>query len=107
MDEANKLGYPVTRSLFMNFPNDTTARQISDQFMLGDHVIMAPIFKEQQTFKTLYLPQGSWKHIWTNTVYNGPNKVTVYAPLGQPAVFFDNNWKQGDEMIAKIQGLTN
>lgn len=82
MNEATKFGYPVTRSLLLNYPNDTTARQISDQFMLGDFVLMAPIFKDQQTFKSVYLPEGTWKHIWSNTIYKGPARVTVYAPLG-------------------------
>lgn len=44
--EASATGVPVTRSLFMNYPEDPTARDVVDQFMLGDHILMAPIFKE-------------------------------------------------------------
>jgi alpha-glucosidase (family GH31 glycosyl hydrolase) len=42
----------------MNFPDDIAAKGIIDQFMLGDHILMAPIFKEGQIFRTVYLPKG-------------------------------------------------
>ena len=105
--EAASTGVPVTRSLFLNYPLDLTARKIVDQFMLGDHVLMAPIFKEGQMFRTLYLPEGSWRHIWTDVVYLGPKQVTVYSPLGQPAVFFSTSWKMSQSFISeKLQEIS-
>ena len=44
--EAATKGLPVTRSLFMVYPLDVAGRKVTDQFMLGDYVLMAPIFKE-------------------------------------------------------------
>ena len=51
---------------------------------------MAPIFEEGQQFINVYLPAGTWKHLWTDSVYTGPTRATVFAPVGKPAVFFDS-----------------
>lgn len=82
MNEATQNGIPIVRSLMMNFPDDDQSRKITDQFMLGDHIIIAPIFEEGQMFINLYLPPGTWRHLWTGQVFNGPTRATVYAPIG-------------------------
>jgi len=46
MLEATTTGIPIVRSLMMNYPNDQIAKQITDEFMLGDHILVAPIFEE-------------------------------------------------------------
>ena len=66
MIEANTQGIPMVRSFMMNFPDDANGRAITDQFMLGDHIIMAPIFEDGQQFINVYLPAGTWKHLWTD-----------------------------------------
>ena len=48
MLEASTDGIPIVRSLMMNYPGDPIARSITSQFMLGDHILMAPIFEEGQ-----------------------------------------------------------
>jgi hypothetical protein len=89
----------------MNYPDDVIARSITDQFMLGDHILMAPIFEEGQMFINLYLPTGTWRHLWTGQVFNGPTKATVYAPIGKPAVFFDDSWVDGKDLYNSIRNI--
>ena len=66
---------------------------------------MAPIFEEGQAFINAYIPAGSWKHLWTGQVFNGPTQATVYAPVGKPAVFFDNNWSDGKAIYDAIKNI--
>ena len=105
MLEASTTGIPIVRSLMMNFPDDPIARKVTDEFMLGDHILMAPIFEESQQFINIYLPGGSWKHLWTGQVFNGPTRATVYAPIGKPAVFFDNKWSDGKAILDAIKNI--
>src|SRR5690625_6321828 len=43
MEEAEKTGAPVVRSLFFNYPNDKQTYDIQyEQFMLGNDLLIAP-----------------------------------------------------------------
>ena len=57
----------MTRPLMLHFEDDITARSIIDQFMLGENIMMAPVFDKDVTERQVYLPasQAPWKHIWT------------------------------------------
>jgi len=66
MQEVYEDGSPFTRPLLIHFPDDRRARLIHDQFMLGENLIMAPIFKEGATSRNVYLPgPAKWTHILT------------------------------------------
>ena len=49
----------------LEFPDDPRSREISDQFMLGPELLIAPVVTEGATSKTLYLPPGAWYHVWS------------------------------------------
>lgn len=44
MKEAEETGVPPMRSLMLEYPEDETAKKVTDQFMLGSNLLMAPIF---------------------------------------------------------------
>lgn len=67
MEEAYQTGIPITRSLMLEYPDDTTARKIDDQFMLGSDIMVAPILEDRQVRRNVYFPKGSvWKHMIVN-----------------------------------------
>jgi alpha-glucosidase len=39
----------------------------------------------------VYLPAGSWHHLWSGSRIDGPAHVLAHAPLGQPAVYARSN----------------
>ena len=55
--------------------------------MFGSDILVAPILHADERERTLYLPKGSWKHLFTGEVYEGGATVTVAAPLDQLPVF--------------------
>ena len=87
MQEAHEKGTPVMRPLFYDFPDDPKAWEIEDQYMFGSDILVAPILHADERERTLYLPKGSWKHLFTGEVYEGGATVTVAAPLDQLPVF--------------------
>jgi len=62
---AHTEGQAPTRALLVEFPDDAEARKIQDQFMLGEDLMMAPVFKSRQKKRNVYFPKGSWTHYFT------------------------------------------
>lgn len=68
--DATITGVPVMRPLLLDFVEDETCHYLDRQYMLGEHLVVAPIFNEQGTVR-YYLPEGNWTHLLTNTVVQG------------------------------------
>jgi alpha-glucosidase len=101
---ASDFGWPLIRPLFLNYPQDKKVPLIDDQFLLGDHLMVAPILKEKATKRSVYLPKGYWTDLWTNRVYMSKGKyVEVSAPLGKPPVFVTPKFKK--ELLNNIRSI--
>ena len=89
MQELEKTGIPMTRSLMLEF--DDTDLHIDDQFMLGSKIMMAPIFTKGATSRKVYFPRGVWKHFFTGKVYqierHDGEWRGIDCPIGTPAAF--------------------
>lgn len=85
--EAAASSLPMVRHLILEFPDDPGSRGISDQFLLGSDLLVAPVLTQGATSREVYLPPGSWFHVWTGEEYAGGQRVTVAAPIGSPPVF--------------------
>ncbi|MBK8593804.1 MAG: hypothetical protein IPN77_32815 [Sandaracinaceae bacterium] len=85
--EAANTSLPMLRHLTLVFPGDDASRTVADQFMLGDTLLVAPVVAEGATTKQVYLPPGTWFHVWTGDMHTGGQTVMVDAPIGQPPVF--------------------
>jgi len=68
--EAQDRGLPVLRAMVLEYPNDPTCRYLDTQYMLGDSLLVAPIFSEDGCV-TYYLPEGEWKNLLTGEVCAG------------------------------------
>lgn len=85
--EASETSIPPLRHLALVFPDDVESRAVSDQFMIGDDLLVAPVVHEGETAREVHLPPGTWFHVWTGTMYAGGQTVRIDAPLGSPPVF--------------------
>ncbi len=85
--EAVETAAPLMRPLFWEFPGDTVAASVHDQFMLGSALLVAPVTRPGWNAKTVYLPKGGWECFWTGRAYTGGRFVTVDAPLDRIPVF--------------------
>lgn len=85
--EAADFGWPVIRHPYLEFPEDLNTYHLKHQFMLGDSLMVIPVIEEQSEYTIGYLPEGEWKHYFTEEVLNGGMAYAFYAPYGLPAVF--------------------
>ncbi|WP_319950577.1 TIM-barrel domain-containing protein, partial [Klebsiella pneumoniae] len=60
---ANARGTPMMRAMMMEFPDDPACDYLDRQYMLGDNVMVAPVFTEAGDLQ-FYLPEGRWTHLW-------------------------------------------
>lgn len=68
--ENSKTGVPVMRSMVLEYMSDPTCAYLDKQYMLGDSLLVAPIFNEQGIAQ-YYLPEGSWTDYFTGEVKPG------------------------------------
>ena len=54
-----KYGEPLMRPLYYEFPKDTTACKIEDEYMWGDEILVAPVTEKGAKTRKVYLPKGS------------------------------------------------
>jgi hypothetical protein len=74
--ETRDRGFPLWHPLPFEFPTDPECARHADEFMLGDELLVAPIF-EPGGRRTLYLPQGTWTDLATNEVFTGKGNIEV------------------------------
>ncbi len=67
---AMATGVPVMRSMILEFPDDPAVRYLDMQYMLGENILVAPIFSEDGIAE-YYLPEGAWTHLISGEVHNG------------------------------------
>ncbi|HZJ58303.1 MAG TPA: alpha-xylosidase [Clostridia bacterium] len=68
--EAVEKGTPVMRSMHLEFPEDPTCDYLDLQYMLGDSLLVAPVFSEEGK-ASYYLPRGNWTHFIDGRVMEG------------------------------------
>ncbi|MEM6788674.1 MAG: TIM-barrel domain-containing protein [Myxococcota bacterium] len=79
-------GRPIQRALGLAHPE--LGVHPNDVYLLGDHLLVAPVVTRGATQKTTPVPAGRWVHWFTGEVIEGPAAaVTVDAPLGRLPLF--------------------
>nr|WP_316640525.1 TIM-barrel domain-containing protein [uncultured Roseateles sp.] len=86
--QAERDSQPVLAPTFFHFPADTATHAQSGEYLLGPSLLVAPVFTEGATTRSLYLPSGaSWFDYNTDQRYSGGQQVQVAAPLHQLPMF--------------------
>ena len=86
--EHARTGAPVMRPLWYEFPADRQTYLISDEYMVGGDVLVAPVVKEGMTTREIYLPVGAeWIDWWTGEKYAGGKLPGFKAPLDRLPIF--------------------
>lgn len=63
-------GLPVMRPMVLEFGGDPACDTLERQYMLGDSLLIAPIFRPDG-YVEYYLPQGVWTHLLSNETHTG------------------------------------
>jgi alpha-D-xyloside xylohydrolase len=67
---AHERGVPVMRAMALEFPDDPACDYLDRQYMLGDALLVAPVFASSGLVD-YYLPEGRWTNFLTGEVVQG------------------------------------
>jgi alpha-glucosidase len=86
--QSHQTGLPVSRTLAINYTNDTTVFSIKyqNQFLFGDALMVAPV-ESTRFSEEVYLPKGEWYRLSTGEKFTGSKAIIVDAPLNDLPVF--------------------
>ncbi|WP_274651919.1 alpha-xylosidase [Paenibacillus humicola] len=68
--EASQFGRPVMRAMVLEFPEDPTCHPLDLQYMLGQSLLVAPIFRPDGSVR-YYVPEGRWTNYFTGETIEG------------------------------------
>jgi len=73
-------GRPLMCALPLAYPDDRRVRAYPYQYLFGRDLLVAPTVEEGVTTQEVYLPEGSWRDLWTGEPVDGPRVLTVDVP---------------------------
>jgi alpha-glucosidase len=83
--KASQTGEPIIRPLEFNYPNEGYAN-ITDQFLLGDKLLVAPVLIKNATSRMIVIPEGKWKS-FDGKIISGPKTIEVKVHLNDLPYF--------------------
>lgn len=72
-------GVPVVRPLVADYQGDGKVRDIYDEYMFGNSILVAPVL--EGTKRDVYLPCGRWTHLLSNETVRGGRILSMTVPL--------------------------
>lgn len=109
-------GIPPFRPLVMDYPDDPNVKNLSDQYMVGNELLVAPLLDDSGKRK-VYFPAGVWYDFNTNERYEGGtthevamslDKLPLFVkggtilPLADPVQYVDENTKFN--LVCRVYG---
>ena len=84
---CEQTGLPVIRPLVLHYENDINVRNMNDEFLVGESLLVAPVTDQGVTKRLVYLPKGVWYDYRTHREYQGEQYYPVDAPLDVCPIF--------------------
>jgi alpha-D-xyloside xylohydrolase len=72
--QSHEKGTPMLRAMMLEFPDDPACEYLERQYMLGDSLLVAPVFSHDGTVD-YYVPEGKWTSLLDGNVREGPRWV--------------------------------
>lgn len=85
--KQTRYGEPLVQPLHYAYPSDEKCNWIEDQYMWGEHFLIAPILQKNQTERRVYLPKGMWYKIGKTEKLKGGEILIEKISLDQMPVY--------------------
>jgi alpha-glucosidase len=79
--QAGRTGAPPARPPCWAHPESAELRAADDAFLLGDALLVAPVFEPGATRRSVTLPPGEWRELEGEGRFTGPGRAELDAPL--------------------------
>lgn len=97
--EAHETGVPMMRAMHLEFPDDPGCDGLDRQYMLGDALLVAPVFSDDVV--DYYVPAGRWTSLLDGRVVEGPGwKRESHGFLSLPLLVREGARLETDESDA-------
>ncbi len=80
-------GLPVMRPLVLHYEDDPATYNINDEYLVGKHMLVAPVLTPGTSKRMVYLPDGIWYDYWTGQKHEGRQYIIKDAPLDVLPIF--------------------
>jgi alpha-D-xyloside xylohydrolase len=81
---AKEHGLPLMRAMVIEFPDDRVCQTLDQQYMLGESLLVAPIFNSKGACE-YYVPAGTWTGLLDGKIRRGPGfHKETYDNFGLP-----------------------
>lgn len=87
---ASTEGIPMMRSMVMEFTEDRNTHFLDKQYMLGDSLLVAPVFNDKGIGEC-YLPEGRWTNFFTGEVTEGGKWIRMECDYFTIPLFVKEN----------------
>jgi alpha-glucosidase (family GH31 glycosyl hydrolase) len=57
------------------------------EYMLGNEILVAPVYEKGETSRQVYLPEGKWINYWSGEIIEGGNNYNTATPINQIPLF--------------------
>lgn len=86
--QASETGLPLMRAMFVEFPKEAASWECTDQYMLGDKLLVAPVLEENARSRQVFFPKGVWKDFFSDKILESEGEVIeIRAGLDEIPVF--------------------
>lgn len=79
--EASQTGAPILRPLAFFDPTDPRLSAVSESYMVGDGLLVAPVVTSSTTELQVVLPKGRWFDFFTHQAYEGGQTRSFEVPV--------------------------
>lgn len=101
MKLAHETGEPMMRPMFYHYPQQDKSWEVTDQYLFGEDILVAPVVGAGETTRTVWLPEGEvWVDVNSGERYCAGGHVTVSAPLSVLPLFV----REGADVLTMIGG---
>lgn len=82
-------GLPMMRAMVLEYPEDLNVRSLSTQYMLGESLLVAPVF--DQKVHHIYLPKGSFVDLHTGERLQGDRWIVSGKEIDRIPLYLREN----------------
>jgi len=80
-------GTPPFRALALDWPDVPALAKTDDAWMVGDRLLVAPLFAGELDGRKLTLPPGQWFDLWSGKAVSGGTTISIAADTRNIPVF--------------------
>ena len=85
--QTSQTGMPMMRALLLEYPDDPRTWDVSDEFLVGSDLLVAPILAAHASERDVYLPKGVWHDLHDDKLAVGGETVRANAGAGEIPLF--------------------